>query len=396
MPSGENQVVENERKLLQQHGHQVDTFYRYSDELQNKGVLGTVTGALSTPWNPFSARAIKKALSASKSDVVHVHNTFPLISPAIFRSIGSRSARILTLHNYRLFCPEAIPMRAGNICTECIDRRSILPALRHGCYRNSRLATLPLALNVTLQRILGTWSHQVDAFIALTEFQRDLMVEAGLPADLVHVKPNFYPGKPNLLPWEDRRQSVVFAGRLTREKGVESLVNAWIKWGTLAPELRIVGEGELKGHLIKLASGYPEIPIKFLGQLTGAKAQEEIANSRLLVIPSEWFEGFPMVIREAFALGTPVAASDIGSLPSIVRQGENGVLFSPGDSQSLLEVVQKTWNEQGALKQLATGARQSFESLYTEEVNYQKLMGIYQQAMEVSRARKEKYEEVNN
>ena len=396
MPSGENQVVENERILLQQHGHQVDTFYRYSDELRNRGVLGTVTGALSTPWNPFSARAIKKALSASKSDVVHVHNTFPLISPAIFRSIGSRSARILTLHNYRLFCPEAIPMRAGNICTECIDRRSILPALRHGCYRNSRLATLPLALNVTLQRILGTWSHQVDAFIALTEFQRDLMVEAGLPADLVHVKPNFYPGKPNLLPWEDRRQSVVFAGRLTREKGVESLVNAWIKWGTLAPELRIVGEGELKGHLIKLASGYPEIPIKFLGQLTGAKAQEEIANSRLLVIPSEWFEGFPMVIREAFALGTPVAASDIGSLPSIVRQGENGVLFSPGDSQSLLEVVQKTWNEQGALKQLATGARQSFESLYTEEVNYQKLMGIYQQAMEVSRARKEKYEEVNN
>ena len=388
MPSGENQVVENERKLLQQNGHQVDTFYRYSDELQNKGVLGTVTGALSTPWNPFSARAIKKALSASKSDVVHVHNTFPLISPAIFRSIGSRSARILTLHNYRLFCPEAIPMRDGNICTECINRRSILPALRHGCYRNSRLATLPLAFNVALHRRLGTWSRQVDAFIALTEFQRDLMIEAGLPTDLVHVKPNFYPGKPNVSPWEDRRRSVVFAGRLTAEKGVECLVNAWIKWGASAPELRIVGDGELKDRLIKLASTAPDVPIRFLGQLTGTEAQEEIARSRLLVIPSEWFEGFPMVIREAFAYGTPVAASDIGSLSTIVRQGENGVLFPPGSPNSLLEVVQKTWSEEGVLEQLVIGARHSFETLYSEKVNYQKLMDIYEEAKEVSRMRK--------
>ena len=389
MPSGENQVVENERKLLQQHGHKVDTFYRYSDELQDKGLLGKVTGALSTPWNPFSARAIKKALSASKPGVVHVHNTFPLISPAIFRSIGSRSTRILTLHNYRLFCPEAIPMRAGNICTECINRRSILPALRHGCYRNSRLATLPIALNVALHRSLGTWSHQVDAFIALTEFQRDLMVEAGLPAELVHVKPNFYPGEPLVLPWGERRRSVVFAGRLTPEKGVESLVRAWIKWGTSAPELRIVGDGELKGHLMKLASTSPDIPIKFLGQLTGAEAQEEIANSRLLVIPSEWFEGFPMVIREAFAFGTPVAGSDIGSIPTIIRQGVNGMLFSPGNPQSLLEVVQGKWNEKGALEQLAAGARLSFETLYTEEANYQKLMDIYMQAIEVSRTRRD-------
>ena len=250
------------------------------------------------------------------------------------------------------------------------------------------MATLPLAFSVALHRGLGTWSNEVDAFIALTEFQRGLMVKAGLPADLVHIKPNFYPGKPTPLPWKERSRSVVFAGRLTAEKGVESLVKAWIKWGTPAPELRIMGDGELKERLMNLASTAPEVPIQFLGQLTSDEAQREIARSCLLVIPSECFEGFPMVVREAFAFGTAVAASDIGSLPSIVRQGKNGVLFSPGNPQSLLEVVQAAWKEEGALEQLATGARLSFETLYTEEVNYQKLMEIYQQAVEVSETRK--------
>ena len=205
---------------------------------------------------------------ATKPDVVHVHNTFPLISPAIFRSIGSMAARVLTLHNYRLSCPAAIPVRDGSVCTECINRQSIIPSLRYGCYRNSRLATLPLALNVALHRALSTWSHQVDAFIALTEFQKKLMVKAGLPPDLVHIKPNFYPGKPNTVPWIERKRRVVFAGRLTPEKGVESLVRAWISWGPSAPELRIVGDGELKQQLMELASTTPDVPIRFLGQLT--------------------------------------------------------------------------------------------------------------------------------
>jgi len=388
VPSGENQVVESEGELLRQHDHEVNEFFRYSDDIVNKGARGTITGALSTPWNPFSARAIKKVVDISKPNVVHVHNTFPLISPAIFHSIGSRSAQVLTLHNYRLFCPAAIPMRDGQVCTECINRRSVRPALRYGCYRNSRLATFPLALSVALHRGLGTWANNVDAFIALTDFQRDLMVDAGLPAALVHVKPNFFPGEPQVLPWKDRRSSVVFAGRLSAEKGVESLVRVWIEWGSTAPQLRIVGDGELKDKLMRLASASPSVPIYFLGQLTSVEAQQEIAQSRLLVLPSEWFEGFPLVVREAFAFGTPVAASNIGSLPSIVHQGENGVIFSPGNPQSLLEVVRTAWNTDGALQRLSTGARNSFEALYTEEVNYRLLMEIYQQAIEVGRRRK--------
>ena len=282
-----------------------------------------------------------------------------------------------------------MPCGRVDVCTDCLDRRSVLPALRHGCYRGSRLATLPLAANVALHRYLGTWTKQVDAFIALTEFQRERMIDAGLPADLVHVKPNFYPGNPAIVPWTDRRPSVVFAGRLSAEKGVLALVRAWLMWGSSAPELRIVGEGDLREELERLAITAPEVPIRFLGQLGGAAAQEEIACARLVVLPSECFEGFPMVVQEAFAFGTPAAVSNIGPLPSIVRHGENGVVFAPGEPRSLLAAVRAAWEKAGELERLAAGARRSFEALYTEEANYRMLMAIYAQAVEVSRRRRD-------
>ncbi len=387
-PSGENQVFEAERELLRRHGHVVREFVRHSDEIRGQGVWGAVKGAFAVPWNPWSVIAIRRAVDAFQPDVVHVHNTFPLISPALFPAIGHRAARVLTLHNYRLFCPAAIPMRAGHVCTECLDRRSSWPALRHGCYRDSRLATLPLAISVGLRRMLGTWTRHVDAFIALTDFQRDRMITTGLPAEWVQVKPNFYPGNPATLPWAARRPSVVFAGRLTAEKGVTALVRAWLLWGAAAPELRIVGDGELRGDLERLAATTPETPIRFLGPLSSDAAQAEIAHARLLVLPSEWFETFGMVILEAFAFGTSAAVSAIGPLPSIVHPGENGVLFAPANPESLLREVRTAWETPGRLERLGQGARQSFEARYTEDANYRMLMAIYQQAITVSHERK--------
>ncbi len=214
------------------------------------------------------------------------------------------------------------------------------------------------------------------------------MVKAGLPAELVHVKPNFHQGAASFLPWEKRRKSVVFAGRLTAEKGIESLVRAWIMWGASAPVLRIVGDGELRHELEQLAATNPQVPIRFLGQLSGTATKEEIAKSCLLVLPSVTLETFGLVILEAFSSGTPVAASDVGPLSSIVLHGKNGILFSSGNPQSLLEAVQTAWETQGKLEHLAAGARTSFESLYTEDVNYRRLMEIYQQATEIGRARK--------
>ena len=377
-PSGENQVLEEEKLLLQRFGHKVGEFSRNSDEIRAHGVWGAVQGALATPWNPWMAQAIREAVTVFQPAVMHVHNTFPLISPAIFSAIGQRAARVLTLHNYRLFCPAAIPMREGKVCTECLDRRSVVPALAHGCYRGSRLATVPLAANVALHRWLGTWHNHVDAFITLSEFQRERMVQAGLPASKVHVKPNFFPGRPEVIPWDERTKHVVFVGRLSEEKGLRTLLKAWALWGEAAPQLRLVGDGPLRAELAVNAAG---LNVDFLGQLPAVQAQAEIASAHLLVLPSECFEGFPMVIREAFAFGTPAAVSNLGPLPSIVQSGQNGLVFEPGNAASLLDVLRGAWAQPDLLEKLGRGARQAFEAHYNEDANHQTLLEIYEQAM---------------
>jgi len=386
-PSGEARVVAAERDLLRRNGHVVTEFYRHSDDIIRQGAWGLLKGGLSTPWNPFAARAVRAAAGESSADVVHVHNTFPLLSPSIFHAIGSRAARVLTLHNYRLFCAAAMPLRDGNVCTQCMDRKSSIPALKYACYRNSRLATAPLAFGVALHRFLGTWNRQIDAFIVFTHFQRDLMVQAGLDSELIHVKPNFFPGTPELTSWAQRAKRVVFVGRLGAEKGVESLVRAWLAWGPSAPQLRIVGEGELKSKLMSLAATAPDVPIAFLGQVGREQALAEIAASRLLVMPSQWFEGFPVVLAEAFAHGTPVAVAEIGPLPAIVESHGAGVVFSPGDAGSLLAVVQELWAQNGLLERMAGAARRAFDAGYSEQANYATMMDVYRTATEVSRRR---------
>lgn len=382
-PSGENMVFDIEGDLLRRRGHEVSEFTRHSDEIRCKGVLGLVQGALSTPWNPWAARAMRERVEQFRPDVVHAHNTFPLLSPSIFHAIGNRAVRVLTLHNHRLFCAAGVLGRTGRVCTECLDKQSILPSLKYGCYRDSRIATAPLAANIALHGMLGTWNHEVEAFIALTEFQKKLLVGAGLPEERVYVKPNFFVGSPQPIPWNARDEAVVFAGRLSTEKGVESLINAWLAWNENAPELQIIGDGPLGRKLADLVQTRGNTRIRFLGWLSESETQHHIARARLLVVPSVWFEGFPMVLREAFAFGTPVAVSDIGPLPSIVRDGISGLVFTAGNADSLLGAVRTSWKS-GNLEQLGRGARAEFEVKYNEEVNYKMLMDIYARA-EVSR-----------
>lgn len=379
-PSGENLAFELERDLLTRSGHEVRTFVRHSDELRRRGWLGTLRGAAATPWNPFARAALLRVAKAFRPDVVHAHNTFPLLSPAIFPPLGRQAARVLTLHNYRLFCPAAIPVRAGRTCTECLDQRSVLPALRHACYRGSRAATAPLALSVALARAAGTWSRHVEAFIALTGFQRDVMVAAGLPAGKVFVKPNFYPGRPEVRAFATR-VGAVFVGRLSEEKGVRHLLEAWRAWGPDAPPLRVVGDGPLRPALEAQARAAGHAAVTFLGQVPPAQAEAEIAAARLLILPSVCLEGFPLVLREAFAFGTPAAVSGLGALPDLVEHGGAGVVFRPADPASLLSTVKAAWREPGGLERRSAGARRAFEEKYAEAENLHLLLEIYQQAV---------------
>ncbi|MDH3274513.1 MAG: glycosyltransferase family 4 protein [Gammaproteobacteria bacterium] len=384
-PSGENRVFEAERALLQQRGHEVSEYVRHNDTIRAKGIRGLVQGAFATPWNPWAAAHMRHAVEAFRPEVVHVHNTFPLLSPAIFFAIGNKAAKVLTLHNYRLFCAAAIPMRNGHVCTECLDRHSAWPALRYGCYRGNRLASIPLALSIELHRKLGTWMHRVDAFITLTDFQRDKMIAAGLPANRVYVKPNFFSGYPVPVEWQERGNYAVYAGRLSAEKGVEMLIQAWLSWGSQAPELRVLGNGPLRNVLEKMVMDSPTAKVRFMGQVSRQVAHQQIANAKLMVMPSLCFEGFPMAICEAFAFGTPLAVSNIGPFPSVVRHGVSGIIFSPGDVHALVRAMQTIWNSPTALEDLSAGARVAFEHHYNEVANYQMLTEIYSKAMAAKR-----------
>jgi len=382
-PSGENTVFEAEKALLRDSGHDVIEFIRHSDEIRSQGIWGALKGAASVVWNPFSLRKLRDLIKREKPDVMHVHNTFPLLSPAIFHAAkGTGTATVLTLHNYRLFCAAGIPMREGKACTLCLDQKSVKPALKYGCYRNSRLATLPLAASIALHRQIGTWAKQVDAFIALTDFQSQKMIDAGLPADKVYIKPHFYDNPPIPLPWPERQDRVVFVGRLGEEKGVKYLIDAWLAWGDQAPVLDLIGEGP-EGESLResvIRHGMQE-KIIFHGQQPFAETQKKIAGSRLLVLPSVCFEGFPMVIREAFALGVPLAASRLGSMASLIQDGENGVLFNPGDERDLFQIVSSLWGDHASLSRMGEIARHTFENQYKAEKNIKTLMSIYGQAI---------------
>jgi len=379
-PSGENRAFDAERAMMARHGHEVESYTRHSDELRAQGAWGSVRGALSTPWNPWSARAVRQAVARFRPDVVHVHNTFPLLSPAIFSAAGGRCARVLTLHNYRLRCAAGILMRDGAVCTLCLNGNSAWPAVRHGCYRNSRLATIPLAASIVAHRALGTWERHVDAFIVLSEFQRSVLIDAGFPASKLHVKPNFHPGDAPPLEWPERKPYVIFAGRLTVEKGVHTLFEAWRRWGSGAPELRVAGDGALRSSLEASAKG---LPIRFLGQLDAAEAQSQIAAAKLLVLPSECLEGLPMVLVEAFASGTPVAASAMGPLPDLVEDGVSGLVFMPRNPEAMAHTLRAAWGAPGLLERLAAGARAAFEEKFAEAPNYDRLSSIYRHAIDV-------------
>jgi len=238
-------------------------------------------------------------------------------------------------------------------------------------------------LMIEFHRKLGTWAKHIDAFIALTEFQKNTMTQAGLPEKKIYVKPHFYAGNPKFIKYYSREKCVVFVGRLGLEKGIFDLLNAWKLWGKTAPLLRIIGTGTLINDIKNFIELHGlERTIKLEGLLPFEKVQEIVAKSSLLILPSVCFEGFPMTIREAFAHGVPVAGSNIGSIPDIVDDGINGVLFKPGNPEDLFQKIKMIWGNQTQLEQMAKAAKEKFEQFYTEEVNYKILMDIYQKAIE--------------
>lgn len=375
---GEDVVFENEKRLLLRAGHTVVPYVRSNMELQNASLLDRIAIAPRMVWSSKTRQEFASILDRERPDIVHIHNTFMVISPSIYSACSERGIPVVqTLHNFRLLCPAANFFRDGVICEECVDQ-NLLQSVLHGCYRNSRRATAGVALMLSLHRALDTWRASVTRFIALTEFAKQKFVAAGYPPDRFAVKPNFVDPDP-----QERQAAghyAVFIGRLMDNKGLQVLLDAW-KELPAGYQLQIVGDGPERPALEAQARELQLSGITFRGRLSHAAVIEALKGARFTIVPSKLYEGLPMCIVESFACGTPVLCSKLGGLKEIVEDHATGLQFSPGDAQDLAGKVEWAWNHPFELAQMGHAARDKYERDFTPERSYRLLIGIYEQAL---------------
>lgn len=380
-PGGEDQVVANEVDLLRQRGHTVTTFTAHNDAVTD---LSPAQLAARTVWSHPAYRGLRSHLRQTPADLVHVHNTLPLLSPAVYYAARRAGCAVVqTLHNYRLVCPGALLYREGRACEDCVGRAVPWPGVLHGCYRKSRSATAGVASMLTTHRAAGTWNRSVDTYVALTPFARQIFIRGGLPEAKLLVKPNFVVEDPG--EGTGSGGYALFVGRLTEEKGVRTLLEAWQPArsshspGSPALPLRIVGDGPLRPQVEAAAANHPGI--EWLGQRPHDAVLELMRDAVALVFPSTWYEGLPMTVLEAFATGLPVVASDVGALSSLVQHAENGLLFRSGDAGDLASQVAWIQSHPAHWADVRRRARREYEARYTACRNYTLLMDTYRHAL---------------
>tara|TARA_B100000315_G_scaffold188798_1_gene178547 strand:+ start:1288 stop:2490 length:1203 start_codon:yes stop_codon:yes gene_type:complete len=377
---GEDTVLSLERDLLLKNGHQVNTYQATNEEVETQSFLSKIKLGLNTIWSRKSYKRIVKELKVQKPDIVHVHNTFPLLSPSIYWAINKfKIPVVLTLHNYRLICSNALLMRNDLPCEKCVGNLGT-KGLFYRCYRNSFTTTLPIFLMKILHKILGTYRNKIDAFITLTEFSKSLFIKDGIPEKKIYVKPNFLKTDTTDIIQPSKRKDIVFVGRISNEKGVDLLLEAWAKLNVNSNDnLIIVGDGPEKS---KLEKQYNLHNIKWLGWQDRDNILKIVSKSKYLIMTSKWYEGFPLVLLEAMSVGVPLIVPYHAGFPEIVQEGKNGFLFKPNDIQSISLTIEKAislWDDQ--YDSQCMNSKENFENNYSSHINFTMLLEIYSNAI---------------
>jgi glycosyltransferase involved in cell wall biosynthesis len=378
LPSGEDGVVDQELALLADAGHDVSSFERRSDDIAGMPVLQRAMVPLRVPWNAAVRTELTDRLRREGPDVVHVHNTFPLISPAVVTACRDAGVPLVaTLHNYMLACAPGSLFRDGRICTDCVGA-SPWPGVRHGCYRQSSLATVPMVANLLVNR--RRWWSGVTRFFCISTAQRDILRQAGLPQQRVIVKHNFVPdpGRLRTGPGEH----LLYVGRLSDEKGIPLLMSAWERLaatGGVGVPLVVAGAGPLQDTVARWAEDRADV--HYLGRRSRSECSGLMRRAVAVVTPSNWLEAFGLVVVEAMAVGVPPVVAGHGGLTELVQDGVTGLVHRPGDEASLVEALRRIARETDRNREMGHAARRRYERDFTPAVGLARLVDGYQEAI---------------
>jgi glycosyltransferase involved in cell wall biosynthesis len=366
-PSGEDHVVDQEVALLRSAGHAVERFERRSDDIAAMSLPRKALVPLTVPWNPGARTDMAATVRSFRPDVVHVHNTFPLLSASVLSACGDVPV-VATLHNYTQVCPTGTLYRDGRTCTDCVGTVPVA-AVRHGCYRGSRAASVPIAVNLMVNR--RRWWSSVSRFFCISAAQRSTLVAAGMPASLLSVKYNFVPDA--AVRRSGPGSHLLYLGRLTEEKGLRTLMAAWSP--SVGLPLVIAGAGPMSDEVAAWAATRPEV--RFVGLQDTASARALVSDAVAVVVPSTWQETFGLVVVEAMAAGVPSVVAAHGSLAELVADGVTGLHHLPGNAPSLATAMTRVRSLPG----LGAAARDEYERKFTPAVGLANLEAGYREVV---------------
>jgi glycosyltransferase involved in cell wall biosynthesis len=379
---GEDAVVRDEAELLRRRGHCVEVLEQDNDAIH--GFRGNLIAAASVFYSAPSRVRMKQVIHDFQPEIVHIHNWFPMLSPAIILEADASAIPIVqTLHNFRLLCANALLFRDGAVCTDCVGKQIPMGGILHGCYRGSRAGSAIVAAAFAYHRLAHTWDC-VDLFIAVSGFEREILLGGGLAAEKVVVKPNFV-ASDAMLAGMNRESSALFAGRLSEEKGIKTLLSAW-NTGRMPWQLKIIGDGPMADEVRSCAASNSRV--EYLGLQPPDAVLSAMAKAKFLVFPSEWYETFGRTVVEAFSQGTPVLATDMGGVRELVEEGRTGFRFPPGDADALVAGAARFFAMED-YEQMRANCRKLFLSRFTAEINYTLLVDIYNRAIALRKRRRQ-------
>ncbi len=370
IPGGEDISHINEKELLEHLGFEV---LEYISDNKNIQDIGKIRTALRSIWSRKSYFELDQILKDNKIDLIIVQNFFPIISPSLFHVAEKNNVPVVQyLRNYRLICPSADFYRNGKVCEECLGKSFQYPSIKYKCYKNSTFGSGTIATMNFIHKILGTWDKKITLYIALTEFAKNKYIEGGLPHEKIFLKPNFLHPDPGEGSHDE--DYIIFIGRLSEEKGVSTLLKAWKKVEGKT-KLFILGAGPLEQEVRQACQ--IDSRIQYKGKLSTEESYRYLKKSKLIVFTSEWYEGMPRTLIEAFATATPVISSNIGSMSKMIEHNKNGIHFKPGDINDLGRAINDLNNDSFLRHKIGFQARKDYLKYYTRSANLEFFNDFY-------------------